>query len=57
MSSTIHPSALVHPNARLAGDVTIGAFSVVDEHVEIGAGTRIGHHCVVTGRDKELTIR
>jgi UDP-N-acetylglucosamine acyltransferase len=52
VSSTIHPSALVHPNARLAGNVTIGAFSVVDEYVEIGAGTRIGHHCVVTGRTR-----
>ena len=45
----IHPTALVHPGARLAPDVEVGAYSVIGEHVEIGAGTRVGHHCVITG--------
>ncbi|RPI44707.1 MAG: acyl-ACP--UDP-N-acetylglucosamine O-acyltransferase [Betaproteobacteria bacterium] len=48
----IHPTAVVHPKARVGPDVSIGAFSVIDEHVEIGAGTQIGHHCVITGRTR-----
>ena len=47
--SAIHPTAVVHPGARLGEGVSIGAFTVVDEHVEIGAGTSVGHHCVLTG--------
>jgi UDP-N-acetylglucosamine acyltransferase len=48
----IHPSAVVHPGARLGEGVSIGAFTVVDEHVEIGAGTSVGHHCVLTGHTR-----
>ncbi len=47
--SLIHPTAIVHPKARLAADVAVGAYSMVGEHVEIGAGTQIGPHVVVTG--------
>ncbi|MCC6531491.1 MAG: acyl-ACP--UDP-N-acetylglucosamine O-acyltransferase [Burkholderiales bacterium] len=50
MSSAIHPTAIVHSNARLGAGVSIGAYSIIDAQVEIGAGTCIGHHCVVTGR-------
>ena len=46
----IHPTALVDPGARLADDVSIGAFSIVGADVTIGPGTRIGPHVVVTGR-------
>lgn len=48
----IHPTAIVHPGARIGPNVSIGAFSVVDEHVEIAEGTQIGHHCVVTGHTR-----
>src|SRR5690606_36072866 len=48
----IHPTAQVHPSARLGAGVSIGAFSIVDEHVEIGDGTSIGHHCVITGHTR-----
>ena len=37
--ATIHPTALVAPGARLADDVEIGPYSIIGEHVEIGAGT------------------
>ena len=50
MDPSIHPSAVVHPAARLAEGVCVGAFTIIDEHVEVGAGTRIGHHCVLTGK-------
>jgi UDP-N-acetylglucosamine acyltransferase len=48
----IHPSALVHPAARLAPGVEIGAYSIVGEHVEIGAGTVVGAHVVIEGRTR-----
>ena len=46
---TIHPSALVHPKAQLGIGVSIGAFTIVGEHVSIGDGTSIGSHCVIEG--------
>ncbi len=48
----IHPTAIVHPGARLAEDVSIGAYSLIGEHVELGAGTRIGPHVVITGHTR-----
>lgn len=51
-SRAIHPTAVVHPGARLAEDVEVGAFCVIDEHVELGAGTVIGHHVVITGHTR-----
>lgn len=45
----IDPRAIVHPTARLAPDVEVGAFSVIGAEVEIGAGTRIGPHVVING--------
>lgn len=51
-ASGIHPTAIVHPQAKLGSGVSVGAYAVIDEHVEIGDGTAIGHHCVITGRTK-----
>ena len=48
----IHPSAIVHPGARLATDVEVGAYTLIGEHVEIGAGTRVGPHAVITGHTR-----
>ena len=45
----IHPSAIVSKKAKLAGDVSIGPSTIVDDCVEIGAGSVIGAHCVITG--------
>jgi UDP-3-O-[3-hydroxymyristoyl] glucosamine N-acyltransferase len=38
----IHPSAVIDPTARIAGDVEIGPLSVVGAGAEIGARCRIG---------------
>ncbi len=46
----IHPSAIVHPNAKLSKTVDIGPFCVVGEHVTIGARANLLAHVVVTGR-------
>ena len=55
----IHPTAIIHPGARLAANVTVGAYSLIGEHVEIGDNTRIGPHVVIEGhtrigRDNEI---
>lgn len=44
-----HPTAIIHPGAKLADDVQVGPYSIIGEHVEIGAGTVIGPHVVITG--------
>ncbi|MFA7269608.1 MAG: acyl-ACP--UDP-N-acetylglucosamine O-acyltransferase [Sterolibacterium sp.] len=48
-SAAIHPTAIVHPGAKLGRDVEVGAYSLIGEHVEIGDGSRIGPHVVISG--------
>ncbi|HTY02574.1 MAG TPA: acyl-ACP--UDP-N-acetylglucosamine O-acyltransferase [Rhodocyclaceae bacterium] len=48
----IHPTAIVHPSARLGEGVEIGPYSIIGEHVEIGDDTRIGPHVVITGHTR-----
>lgn len=43
----VSPKADVHPTARLGKDVSVGAFSVIGEGCEIGAGTVIHPHVVL----------
>lgn len=45
----IHPTAIIHPGAKLAENVTVGAYSVIGEHVVIGAGTTVASHVVLEG--------
>jgi UDP-N-acetylglucosamine acyltransferase len=48
----IHPSAIVHPGAKLAAGVSVGPYSIIGEHVEIGEGTTIGPYVVIEGRTR-----
>ena len=48
-TSVIHPTAIVHPGARLGEHVSVGPWSLIGEHVVIGDGTQIGPHVVVQG--------
>ena len=48
----VHPAAVVDGGARLAPDVRIGPFSVIGPEVEIGAGTTVASHVVITGRTR-----
>jgi UDP-N-acetylglucosamine acyltransferase len=48
----IHPSAIVERGARLAGNVSVGPYSVIGPKVEVGEGTWIGAHVVLDGRLK-----
>jgi UDP-N-acetylglucosamine acyltransferase len=49
MPASIHPTAIVDPQAQIDPSASIGAYTVVGPHVKIGAGTSIGPHCVVEG--------
>jgi UDP-3-O-[3-hydroxymyristoyl] glucosamine N-acyltransferase len=62
----IHPTAVIHPTAQIAQNVTIGPCSVVDAHcvieegtilgpsVTLGAGVKVGSHCLF---HSHVTIR
>jgi UDP-N-acetylglucosamine acyltransferase len=47
---SIHPSAIIDSDAKLAPDVTVGPFSVIGAGVELAAGVQIGSHVVLKGR-------
>lgn len=52
MSTRIHPTAVVHPGARIGAEVEIGPYSIIGEHVEIGDHTIIGPHVVIHGHTR-----
>ena len=43
----IHPTAVIHADARLEKGVSVGPFSVVSKDAHIGAGTVIGPQCYI----------
>jgi len=45
----IHPTAIVHPEARLDPTVRVGPYSVIDAGVELGADCVVGPHVHLTG--------
>ena len=45
----IHPTAIIHPGARLAENVSVGPYSVIGEHVTLGSGTTVAAHVVIEG--------
>lgn len=45
--SSIHPTAIVHPEAQLGLGVEVGPFSIVHANVRIGDGSTIGSHCEI----------
>lgn len=47
--SRIHPTAVIDPQARLAPDVRVGAYVVVDGPVTVGAGCVLHPHSVLLG--------
>jgi len=46
---TIHPTAVVHPQARLEGGVWVGPHCLIGEHVSLGRNTRLDSHVALTG--------
>jgi UDP-N-acetylglucosamine acyltransferase len=45
----IHPTAIVDRRAELAGDVSVGAYSIIKAGVTVGPGTVIQEHCHIHG--------
>jgi UDP-N-acetylglucosamine acyltransferase len=48
----IHPTAIIHPQARLGADCEIGPYCVIGEHVELGPGCRLLSHVVIDGHTR-----
>lgn len=48
-SVNIHPTAIVHANAKLDLGVEVGAYAIIDEHVTLGKNTKVHSHALVTG--------
>ena len=46
----IHPSAVIHPQAKLGAGVQVGPHAVIDAGVELGADCVVGPHVYLTGR-------
>jgi UDP-N-acetylglucosamine acyltransferase len=46
----IHPTAIVHPQAKLHATVRVGPYAVIDGEVELGADCVVGPHAYLTGR-------
>lgn len=47
--SLIHPTSVIDPKAKIAGNVKIGPFCVVGPNVTIGAGSELISHCTIDG--------
>jgi UDP-N-acetylglucosamine acyltransferase len=45
----IHPTAIIHPKAKLDASVEVGPCAVIDEGVELGAQCVVGPHVYLTG--------
>jgi UDP-N-acetylglucosamine acyltransferase len=45
----IHPTAIIHPQAKLDSTVRVGPYAVIDGGVELGAHCVVGPHVYLTG--------
>ena len=46
----IHPTAIIHPNAKIASDADIGAYVCIEGPAEIASGCVLQAHAVLAGR-------
>jgi UDP-N-acetylglucosamine acyltransferase len=51
-ATQVHPTAIVHPEARLGPGVAVGPYSLVGAGVALGEGSWIGPHVVIEGRTR-----
>lgn len=49
METTIHPTAIIDPKARLGAGVQVGPYAIIGAEVELGEGCRIRHHATIEG--------
>jgi UDP-N-acetylglucosamine acyltransferase len=45
----IHPTAVIHPQAKLGANVRVGAYAVIDADVQLGDGCEVGPQVYLTG--------
>lgn len=45
----IHPTAIIHPNARLGPRCVVGPGAIIEAHVELGEGCEVGPWVLLTG--------
>ena len=50
INTHIQSTAQISPGAQLAEDVEIGHYAIIGPEVKIDAGTKVGGHCVITGK-------
>jgi UDP-N-acetylglucosamine acyltransferase len=48
-AAQVHPTAVVHPKARLGKSVVVGPFCVIDAGVEVGEGSELISHVTLHG--------
>jgi UDP-N-acetylglucosamine acyltransferase len=48
----IHPTAIIHPKAKLDSSVQVGPYAVIDAGVELSAHCVVGPHVYLTGQTK-----
>lgn len=49
---SVHPTAIVHADAKVHASVEVGPYAIIGAHVEIAAGTKVGAHAVIDGHTK-----
>ena len=49
MATSIHATAVVHPNANLGDGCVVGPYCVLGEHVILGANSKLHSHVVIDG--------
>ena len=52
MANPIHPTAIVHPHAKIGAGCRIGPYCVIGEHVTLGANCKLHSHVVIDGHTK-----
>jgi len=45
----IHPTAIVSKKAKLADDLVVGPYTIIQDNVTVGSQTKIGAHCEIDG--------
>ncbi len=48
----IHPTAIIHPHAKLGADCHIGPYCVIGEHVELGDDCKLHSHIIIDGHTR-----
>ncbi|HQO57222.1 MAG TPA: acyl-ACP--UDP-N-acetylglucosamine O-acyltransferase [Candidatus Omnitrophota bacterium] len=45
-----HKTAVIHPDAQMGEDVSVGPYAVIGPQVSVGEGSVIESHCILAGR-------